>query len=88
MSTIEKPDTNFMLFSIDVGYGGSLVVPYADGVALINALQNAKVYKAEYKVESVIRDFQQADMKVNLLGATEYAEGILRNTILGEDKSS
>lgn len=71
-----------MLFEFNLNYGGQLIVPFADGITLMSALRDAKLYKAPYKEEVTIRDLVKDTITTNVISAQEYGECILRQTLL------
>ncbi len=87
MSTIKKPESNYMVFNFNLDYDGGLVLPYKDGLAMLAALENAKVFKQSYNTESKIADVVNSSIKTSSIGAQEYGEAILRSTLLAEDAS-
>ena len=82
------PANNYMIIKMNLGYDQSLVLPYQDGIQLMAALQNARAYKEEYQKESLIFDIKAADIRTGVIGEQEYGEGLLRSTLLAEDKNS
>jgi len=87
MSAIKKPESNFMVLTFNVRYDDSIVLPYKEGIAVLTALENAKIYCKPYDKESQIRDVTNSDIKTSSIGAQEYGEGILRTTLLSETES-
>lgn len=90
MSVIKKPEkieSNFMVINFNLGYEDGLVLPYKEGIAVLTALENVKVYSKAYSKESQIKDVKHTDIKTSSIGAQEYGEAILRTTLLAEDES-
>ena len=82
-----KDNSNYMLIQLNTAYSKYLILPYADGIALLSSLHNAKMYETPYNNPSTISDLQNNDVKTTVIGAQEYGESILRSAILGKEKS-
>jgi hypothetical protein len=88
MSTTKKTlEPNYLVLEFGIRYDHNLVLPYKDGIAVLTALENAKVYKKNYSEPSLIRDVMCDDIKTFQIGAQEYGEAILRNALVGETES-
>jgi len=83
----KKIESNFMVITLNVRYDDSLILPYKEGVAVIAALENAKVLHQGYGEESKIIDVKNSDIKTSSIGAQEYGEALLRATLLAEGES-
>ena len=79
-----KKDSNYLLFHINIGYDSKLVLPCEDGVALMNVLNKAEIYKAEYKEPVRISDITEESIRISIIGAQEYAEAKLSRTLLDQ----
>lgn len=64
-----KSKDNFLTFSFD----GTIVVPYKDGVQLLNALANAEKLPSSWSSEQ-IRALTQSDLSTHTLSAKEYEQ--------------
>jgi hypothetical protein len=88
MSTTKKVfEPNYLVLEFGIRYDDNLVLPYKDGIAVMSALENARVYKKGYSEPSLIRDITSGDIKTTSIGAQEYGEAILRNALVGETES-
>jgi hypothetical protein len=87
MSTLKKIESNYMIIQFSVSYDDHLVLPYKEGIAVLAALENAKIYKKAYDAESTIKDIENNSIKSASIGAQEYGESILRATLLSENNS-
>lgn len=89
MSAIKKPiEANYMVVKIDLDYGDSLVLPYKEGITLLASLENTKIYNSKYGEDSKISNIKYDTIKSSSIGAQEYGEAVLRNTLLAEAPSS
>lgn len=66
----EKPKENYMI--LPFGYGCKLVVPYKDGVAIINALVNAEQYDKSYSSPTTITPIEVDSFSPSLLSKDDY----------------
>jgi hypothetical protein len=80
-----KIEPNFMLLEIQARYDEKLVLPYKEGIAVLMALENAKIYIKEYNKDPMIKDLIEGTIKSSSIGAQEYGEAILRTTLLAEE---
>ena len=88
MSAAKKAfEPNYLVLEFSMRYDDNLVLPYKDGIAVMAALENARVYKKSYSEPSLIRDISTGDIKTSSIGAQEYGEALLRNTLLAETES-
>ena len=88
MPTAKKTfEPNYLVLGFGMRYDDNLVLPYKDGIAVMAALENARVYKKNYNDPSLIRDVMCDDIKTFQIGAQEYGEALLRNTLLAETES-
>jgi len=84
LKKLEPPTPNYMLLTLNPSYDESFVLPYKDGIAVLAAMENAKIYKKGYQEESTIRDTRNSDIKASSIGAQEHGEAILRATLLAK----
>ncbi len=83
----QQPESNFMVISFGMRYDDSLVLPYKEGIAVLSALENARIYKKSYSDPSIIKDVSNTDITTSSIGSQEYGEAILRSTLLAEETS-
>ena len=79
--------SNFMTIKFSTQYDEYIILPHKAGVMLLAALENAQLYIEKYQHPACIRDLEKDDVKSNIIGAQEYAEAILRSTLLAEAAS-
>jgi hypothetical protein len=87
MSTTKKPEGSYMIVQFNVHYDDHLVIPYKEGIALLAAMENARIYNKAYNQESKITDLKENTFKASSIGVQEYGEAILRATLLAENDS-
>jgi hypothetical protein len=85
MTTIKKPDSNFMEIGFNLSYSENIVLPYKEGLALMASLENAKKICRDYGKPNTVKDLSKEDIKSSILGSQEYGEIILQSTISGGD---
>ena len=66
----EKQKENMMMIQFD--YGHKLVVPYKDGVKIIEALANAEVLKEEYGQPTYLSGVERDHFNPTIMSREEY----------------
>lgn len=66
----EKPKDNYMI--LPFGYDRRFVVPYKDGVAIINALANAEQYEKSYGSPTTIIPIEVDSFSPSILSKDDY----------------
>jgi len=80
---LNKPlEENYVILSF--GYSDSIIVPFKDGIQIVNVLAKADTiknnYSAGYSVEPIKKDFE-----VKLISSSEYKEAKMRYYLQGEE---
>ena len=68
----QKPKEGFITVQVSVDWNTRLLLPHADGVALMEALKNAEAYKnADYE-KSFIGPLESSVLTITKMSAEEY----------------
>jgi hypothetical protein len=81
----EKLQTKENRMLINFNYAG-VVLPYADGVAVINALSKAEKYDQNDYKNPKITPIKKDTITTNLMSHKDYAEMKMRTLLLGTDE--
>lgn len=77
----QPTEENYLILSF--GYSDSIVVPFSDGMKIVNALGKAETLKNNYSnglsIEPIKKDFE-----IKLIAASEYKEAKMRYYLQGE----
>lgn len=75
-----KPRENFMM--VQVGYGNNIILPYSQGLKLVESLVTAEVYETPYQGIHTIKPLPQDTVTWKCMSADEY-EDIKVSHLLG-----
>ena len=67
-----KPRGNFIM--VQIGYGNNIVLPFDQGIKLVEAMQYAEVYDTPYKGIHRIKPIPQDTVHWKCLSAQEYED--------------
>ena len=65
-----KAHENFIL--VEISYDQKLILPYSDGIALLNALQNAEALKENYGSKPSIAGLERNAIRSAIFSRSEY----------------
>jgi hypothetical protein len=84
MGTIKE--NKLMLINVSLDYGEKIVLPYSDGIKLLEALSTAEIYSNKYSSTPSVLQLENDKITFSLLSTQSYAECKLAATLAGKSE--